>query len=293
MVYPRRMRSLVVTLLLALCGTAVADDTVARTAEIKKLMRAQADAMIADSHDAFDKTLAKDPLVNLQDNQAPNTGYSIQTDLMNPSKVTFGATRIGWAGTWGWVAAEVQLTNRPHPEMMQQGRRSVISPKMRHWIAVFVLDGGAVKTKFMVLQQTKPDRDLSGFNYVDELPVPDSLGPVAKLLEQPVSAVKLLSKDPATVAFGTSAADRGLGAAAAAKLMKRWGKLSLQVVDSYKGGSSRLDEHFEVTIGDATVAWAQIRMRPAKPAIVLTGVAITRKTAAGMELLVFAYGARD
>ena len=284
------MRSLAIAVILTLSGTAVADDTAARTAEIKKLMRAQADAMIADSSDAFDKTLAQDPLVNLQDNQAPNTGYSIQTDLMNPSKVTFGETRIGWAGTWGWVAAEVQLTNRPHPEWMQSGK---MPPKMRHWIAVFVLEGGAVKTKFMVLQQTKPDKELSGFNYVDELPVPTSLGPVAKLLEQPVAAVKLLSKDPATVAFGTSAADRGFGAAAAAKLMKRWAKLAFQVVDSDKGSISKLDEHFEIAIGDATVAWAQIRMKPAKPAIVLTGVAITRKTAAGMELLVFAYGARD
>lgn len=252
---------------------AAADDVAARSTAIKAMIDAQAKALVADDRAAFEKTLA------------PDAYSDVQSDLTEPSKIVVGQTKIGWAGSCGWVSAEVQFTNKPHPEIGGHP-----PPRMRHWVALVVADGSAVKTKAMRVLVTTPDNDLANgiFNYVSELPTEPSPSPLVAWLAQPVAVAKQLSADPATTVFGTSASDHGFGPAAAKQLLASWSKLKLDVVAPESDTDSY--DHKEVVAGDCAASYGKIRMKVATGAILLEAFAVEHKVGDRWELVAFEYG---
>lgn len=276
------MRAAGIAALIALgTGLAVADDGAARVAAVKALLEAQTKALLVDDGGAaYQKTLVKDAYDDLQE------------DLMGPEKIAIGQTKIGWAGTCGWLAAEVPFTNQPHPEGMTPGVTPKIPPRMRHWVALVVPDGAAVETKAHTVLVTTPDKDLENgkYNYVRDLPAETSPTPLVAWLAQPAVAAKSLAADPAVTVFGTSAADHAFGPSAAKKLLTSWGNLKLDVVNAGKGDHDSRYDHGEVVAGDCAAAHAMVRMKIKDGAILLHGFAVAHKAGDHWELVALVYG---
>jgi len=258
-----------------------ADDVAARTAAIKKLMAAQADALVlqySDFGEALNKTLAPDAYSN------------VATGLVGAVAVDIGQTKIGWSKTCGWVSAEAQFEPRIHPEMMQQappGKDPVevhLPSQMRHWMALVVADGDSVKAKAMRVVYTTSDKVLGTqtFDYIATLPVVKSPPPHVAWLAQPAAAAKELSADPSTTVFGTSKNDHAFGQAAGKKLLASWAKLNLELVMTEHD-----DDHGEVIVGDCAAAYGTVRMKVGKKFILLDGFAITHKVGDRWELVAY------
>jgi hypothetical protein len=266
-------------LVMGIAATGRADDGSAKRAlSIKKMMDAQAAALIASDGSAFDKTVAADALDERQQ------------DLMGPRKITIGTPKIGWVGTCGWAAAETKMRASNHPEMMADGAPELAPWRVWHWMALVEPDGTAFKTKAIGLFVTTPDKSLADGEYNDiaELPAEASPSALVAWLAKPSAMADHLASDPATTVFGTSASDRAFGPAAAKKLLKSWSKLTLDVVKS-KPGEHRYDSH-EVTVGDCTAASAFVRMKLKDGgSILLQAFAIARKLGEQWELVAVEY----
>jgi hypothetical protein len=178
------------------------------------------------------------------------------------------------------IAAAVEAHAKPEPDTI-------------HWLALFVPDGAGVKTKVMAIAGTKPDKALVEYNYAQALVPRSSTSTLVALLAQPAALAKQLASDPATTVFGTSENDRGLGAASAKKLVGSWSKLVLEVVDTPEADRKHDYEPLEVKVGDATAAWARLRMKlPGHKSWIPVDVfAIARKTSSGDEIVAIAYDA--
>jgi hypothetical protein len=107
-----------------------------------------------------------------------------------------------------------------------------------------------------------------------------------KLLAQPQ-----LAKDPATTVLGSSDKDRGFGVVAAQKLVKSWSKLTMEILDTKIDRNKASFTPLDFEVGDATIVWAQVRLKLAtKPTwYTLSAFAIERKTATGKEIVALAY----
>jgi hypothetical protein len=259
------MRSLIIVCLLAVSHPALADDTASRLAAIKTMFDAQTKSFQTLDDEAFKATLTSDALVAFGSNY-PRDDYG-SWNLVRAQKVVIVASKSGWAGTWGWIAAELRITytwyaepegaGDPHPKPETHTYR---------FVALVVPDGAGVKAKVLRMAQTTPDKELSASNHAqDLLPIASPPANVA-LLAQPNAIVALLAKDPATSVLGTSDAERGFGAAAAKRLVARWSKLTLEVVDTPDEHEKLSYKPVELTVGEGAIAWAKLRMKlPGKP----------------------------
>ena len=280
----------VVVLFVILASSRPAHAEDPHVAAIRTLLGAQTKAWRNSDDKAFAALLAPGALIDTND--YPRTDYVMQPPY-GIRKFAISASKIGWAGTWGWVAAEIKLTSQRYAEPAGMGDPN---PKPEnetyHWIAMVVADGAAVKTKALVVRKAIPD------NYLVEYDVVQNLLPVASppalvaVLQQPSVLASKLSSDPSTAALGSSPGEFALGPADAKKLAGRWAKLALQVVDTPDKDSKVSYKPIELVIGDGAFVWAKVRMKlpGAKRWIELAGFAIARRLGDGWELVVLGYG---
>ena len=282
------MRAAIVVVV-ALAGVARADN---RTAAIKAMIEVQRKAFLAGDDDAFKATFTSDGV--LADRNRPSDLVRTWGGVESVKEVKILDSKIGWSGSWGWVAIEARVTSVLIAAAVEAGAKP--APVTVHWIALVVPAGDGVKTKAMVFSPTQPDKELTAFNYVQEL-VPRTKSPaLADALAHPQQLAKLLAPDAATSVFGSSASDRGLGVAAAKKLVGSWSKLVLEVVETAPGQKyvePKDYEPFELDLGDVTFSWARVRMKmPGKTGwVLLNATAIARRTASGFEIVAADYNA--
>lgn len=270
---------------LGIASTARAED---RTAAIKRMLQAQADALIASNEADFKKTATSDALIGLGLDR-PQRDFVMQSDLTEPKKIAFGAMRTGWAGTCGWVTAEATFTTPPHPE---QGGRS--RKRTRRWVALVVPDADGVHTRIMQLAIAMPDNQLGTFKFISELPVTSKPLPLVALLADPTAMLAQLSTDPSTSVFGSAPTDRAFGPAAARQLLTRWRKLKLELVDARDVRDKDFYEQRELVAGDCAAAFGQVRLQRAdKKHVLYRGFLIAKKHAGRWEVVAASYGADD
>jgi len=93
--------------------------------------------------------------------------------------------------------------------------------------------------------------------------------------------------------YGSSPSDRGAGAAAAKKLLASWGKLAMEVAYTKDKHDQFMYEPLETTFGDATIAFAQVRLKLTgkKKWVLVSAFAIAKQTPSGPQIVALAYGA--
>jgi hypothetical protein len=275
-----------IAILLASAHAASADDDAARATAVKAMLDAQSKAIVAEDVAAFKATLAPGAVVSFN-GDAPEKDIDALRSGDKTYKVVVTSSKIGWAGSWGWVAAEVRITGVMLAAMIEA--RAKPETKTFHLVELFVADGKQVKARAIELMRTDADTNLVDANDVQELIPLASPSPMIAMLAHPH-----LSSDPGTSVFGSSESDRGLGGAAAAKLVAGWSKLALEVVDTKNAHDKSLYQTLELAFGDATVAWATLRMKlPGKTRWVpVTAFAIGRKVNGAWELLALEYAPR-
>ncbi|HEY1558690.1 MAG TPA: hypothetical protein VGF94_27900 [Kofleriaceae bacterium] len=279
-----------VVALMMVVQPAFADDAAARTAATKVMLEVQRKAFVASDHKAFAATLAPGAVTSFNGDK-PSTDLTLWDGSMIIDGATIAATQIGWAGTWGWVGVEIRIKAVLIAASVEAGARP--STETYHLLELVVPDGAGVKAAAVVLLPTKADKDLGYFDYAAELVPLTSPTPLIALLGSPTALAKALDEDPATSVLGTSANDRGLGAAAAKKLVASWSKLVLQPVTAKDAGDESLYETVEQRIGDATIAWTKVRMKVSghNHWTVLAGFSIARATPTGPRPVALMYSA--
>lgn len=290
--------SLVVLALASLASPALADDSAARVAAARTMLATQTNALVKGDDAAFRATLTPDALISTGGEAPrparPREGFAIT--LTTPRRIAVAGSTVGWAGTWGWVAAELRVTWQMYAEPEGAGDPN---PRPRtdvfHWFALVVADGDTVKTRALQVTSTVADRDLVEYDYAQGLVPMASPSPQVSVLAQPAAIATALASDPATAVFGSSARDRGLGAAAARKLVRGWSKLALEVVDSDVARDRDRYRPLELTIGDAKVVWARLRMKlkGKQRWVPLQAFAIMRQAGERWEIVALGYAAAD
>jgi len=281
------MRTLVLAALLVAARPAFGED---RIPAMKAMFDAQTKTLMSlddASRKAFKATLTADALVSWN-GERPIADF-VAWNAVPAQKVIVAGVRYGWAGAWGWIVADLRITytwyaepegaGDPHPKPETHAYR---------WAALVVPDGAGVKTKVLWAAQAQSDHALLAMNYVQALVPLASPSPNVAVLAKPSAIVAHLAKDAATSVLGTSEDDRGLGPADAKKLVAGWSKLALEVVDTRDDHDKAMYEPFELAVGDASVAWAKMRMKlPGKPTwYPLQGFVILRKS----EIVALVYG---
>jgi hypothetical protein len=288
------MRSLVVLCLLALARPASADEAARRVAAITAMFAAQTASFRTYDRDdkAFKATLTPDALVAF-DRDYPRPDFG-RWNVVSASKVVVVASQAGWAGTWGWLAAELRITYTWYAEPEGAGDPH---PKPEthtyHWLALVVPDGAGVKTRALRLVEAKADRELVDSDYAQVL-VPTASPPAhLALLTQPKALAARLASDPATSVLGTGPGERGLGAAAARRLVKGWSRLTLEAVDPPADQDASFYQPVELTVGDASIVWGRLRMKlPGKPRwYPIDAFAVLRTVGDHLEIVALMYGA--
>jgi len=281
------MRAAVIACLLLFARPALADDAAKRLAAIKTMFDAQTKSFIADDDNAFKATLTPDALVAFGGDY-PRTDFS-QWNAVRAQKIVVAASKMGWAGTWGWLVAELRITYTWYAEPAGAGNpHPTPETHTYHYAALVVADGAGVKSKALRMTQTRSDSYLSSSDEVQTLLPIASPPPNIALLAKPAAIAAQLAKDPATSVLGTSEGDRGFGATDAKHLVAGWSKLVIEVVDT----PDAHDKPVEVTVGDGAVAWAKLRMKlPGKPKwYAIDGFAILRKVGDRSEIVALVYG---
>lgn len=278
--------------LLGIARPAAADDTASRLAAVKTMFNAQTRSFLKSDDAPFKATLTPDALVAFGSDH-PRRDFG-QWNVVNAQKVVIVASKAGWSGTWGWLVAELRITYTWYAEPEGAGNPN---PKPEthtyHWIALVVPDGAGVKTKAARMVEAQADSQLTPSNYAQELLPLASPPPNLALLVQPKSLGAVLSKDPATSVLGTSETDRGLGVAAAKRLVKTWARLTLEVVDTPDAHEKVFYQPVEVTVDDGAMAWGKLRMKLPGKALwyPIDAFAIFRKVGDRTEIVAAVYGA--
>jgi hypothetical protein len=255
----------------------------ARTRAVLAHLTAQTRALVREDADGFRATLTADARVAFDTAEPTRDAADERVMWTFPplKKIVVGRTRIGWAGDWGWVAAELRVTTQmwaepegagdPHPK-----------PETRtyNWLAVVVPDGKGFKTRALFVSKEQPDKDLIS----DRSPpaLSKTPGELAPLLARPPALAAQLAANPGVVVLGTSAGERGLGRAAARRLLDRWKHLDLVQVGAT----------YEVVHGDLGFAFAEVAMktRANKDRFDLDAFVVAHRTQAGWEIVAVAYG---
>lgn len=276
------------SLVLAVVKPAWADarDTKARVAAMKQQLGEQLAALRVQDRKRFEATLTADALVTLGDG-APQQRKELvlQTGVTEPDKITLGKVVAEWEGRWGWAAAETVFVTPPPGH--EGGRPQKWT---RYWLALFVADGAAVKTRVLVVSRTAPDKTLAGYNYIAELPMLAKPAPAVALLAQPADLAAQLSPRASTTVFGTSPSDRAYGAAAAKKKLASWKHLKLELVGAKKPDDAKHYAPLELVIGDARFTFARVRfVRSKPPHVQMSAFAIARRVGGTWEHVAVLY----
>jgi hypothetical protein len=183
---------------------------------------------------------------------------------------------IGWKGSWGWIAADLTITQRPYSD--SSGPEAPAEQHHYHWLEVVVASGKAVGPRALLVTDSIADAQLAA-------------GPAAAAAEPHVLSAMLAS--PATIAvnlapdaeiavFGSSPGEVGLGSAAAKKLLGQWKKLKITVV-----GAPR-----EIIDGDLGVALADVDLLYKNRPVRLRAMLVARKASGGTwQVVALDYGA--
>ena len=286
-------RALVVLVVCLVPRLVHADDKV-NLAAMNALFKAQTDSFKSSDEDKFKRTVTADALVSWSGGDYPRSDYS-SWNVVTADKVKIVSSKSAWSGSFGWVAADLEITYTWYAEPEGAGDPN---PKPEthgyHYVGVFVLDGKTVKAKVVHMVATKSDKDLTAYNTTQTQPLLASPSANVALLTQPKELAARMSADAATTVFGTSDADKAHGGTAAKKLVGRWAKLTLQVLDT--DSKNKNDKIFytpvEVSVGDATVVWARLRMQFAgkKDWYPLDGFAVLRKVGDKSEIVALQFG---
>ncbi|MCE9579536.1 MAG: hypothetical protein K8W52_40820 [Deltaproteobacteria bacterium] len=244
-------------------------------------LKVQTAAIARDDDAAFVATLTPDAMVSLGRPQPERGPTRIAWGFVaSAQKITIARTRTGWQGTWGWVAADLRVTTLMHAEAGGAGDPAPTpTTDSFHWVSVVVADGAAVKTRAVFLSEAVPDDNLIGYD--DQPALAKDAGQIASLLARPKALAAQLAASPDLAAFGSSEAERALGAPAVKKLVGSWKNLDLiQVGDTA-----------EVIQGDLAFAFADVAMKLKRTPnrIVLHGFVIARKGASGWEVVAVSY----
>ncbi|HUJ58323.1 MAG TPA: hypothetical protein VLX92_07520 [Kofleriaceae bacterium] len=285
------LRLAVVAMVVALAAPAYAGDA-ARIKQVRAMFDAQIAAIAAHDEAAFAKTVTPDARilfdVSAADMHRGGVPDGAQTELMYLRGVKVGASEIGWDGTWGWIAAELHVTTQMYAEPEGAGDpHPQLEPHVVHWVALVTLDGAAIKTRAAMIVETVPDRELRATNQDRRRKPAASPGAIVALLANPPALAAQLSRDPATTIFGSSEDDRGLGAAAAGKLVERWKKLRLAVLDApteYTGLGP-----LEVIDGDHAFGFAELFLTLGKDPVIVTGFVIAKKAGDAWQVVAASY----
>ena len=192
-------------------------------------------------------------------------------------KIAAQKMAVGWSGTWGWMAVDVVITQTPYSD--SSGHQKGPEKHRYHWLSVIVADGKQVKTKALLLADTRADKKLVAGPAAKPA---TSLGPLAALTAAPVTVAAQLAKDANVAVFGTSEGEVGLGAVAAKKLLASWNSLKLTVVGT----------PHETIVGDLGFAFTELDLELAGKPVRLRAMLVARKTTAGAwEVVALQYGA--
>lgn len=270
------MKRALVAIAVALSAAAHAD------AAHEKLARAQLAAQVkalgVDDMEALEKTLTADALVAFK-GQDPTRAADAEWDFPHPEHASIVKSRVGWAGTWGWVAADVEITTRWYAEPAGAGDPNP-QPETHvyHWLSLVVADGAGVKTRALFVDQVTPDKELASMTRA----APATAGPIATLAAHPADLAAKLAADAAVCVFGNGASDEAFGRAASLKLLASWQKLTLAVTGT----------PIEETSGDLGFAFATLELdhKGQRDPLVLRALVIARKTGDAWNPVAVEYG---
>lgn len=193
----------------------------------------------------------------------------------SPERFAIKKSQVAWFGTWGVLAAEVRITQRGYAEPAGAGDPDP-QPETNtyHWLAVVIADGANVKTRVLQVARVRRDKDLGS---ADTDPAAAPAGTVAPLVAQPKLLLAQLASDPNVAVFGTSEAERGLGAAAAKKLLGAWQHLDL----------IQIGDTGEVVDGDLAFAFAHVglKLKGQQHRTELQGLVIAHKVASTWQVV--------
>jgi hypothetical protein len=287
-----RLRLLLLLAILVAPSVSRADDTADRLKAITAAFKAQTDSLKKDGGADFQAVVGSDALVSWSASDHPRTDFS-SWNPVNADKIKVLSLKMGWAGTFGWLVADLKITFTWYAEPDGAGNPHPLPETHQyHYVAVFAPDGTGVKTKLVHVAEAIADKNLVAYDYAKALPALASPSPNVAMLATPSKLASMMSADSATTVFGTSPADKAHGGAAARKLLARWAKVGLEVVDS--DPKEKNDDIFykpvELTVGDATIVWARLRMKLGKNLYPVDGLAVLRKNGDKTEIVVLAYG---
>ena len=272
------MKRALVALTLAVSAVAHADPDAARATIVLAHFTAQVKAIGANDFGALEKTLTKDALVTFK-GQDPTRAADAEWDFPDPEQASIVKSRVGWAGTWGWVAADVEITTRWYAEPAGAGDpHPQPETHVYHWLSLVVADGAGVKTRALFVDQVTADKDLSSMTRA----APATAGPIATLATHPADLAAKLAADAAVSVFGNGASDEAFGRAASLKLLASWKKLTVAVTGT----------PIEETSGDLGFAFATLELdhKGQPDPLVLRALVIARKTGDGWNPVAVEYG---
>lgn len=222
------MRIMLVMWVVLAAGAARAE---APAAVAKKIVTAQVAALTNTDDSVIAKTFAPDAVVMITEGGAEEakSGLSLLkagiTGSMHAfiSKAKLASLTAGGNAKMVWIGAEIELT------LDQQTSETTTSTRKQtvRLTELAIADGTTWKViAAMFAPPGSPTRDKTGPSAIEGA---TAAGPLARILISPSALSSGLSKDAATVVFGTDKGERGIGAAPAKKLIDSWKSLKLEV----------------------------------------------------------------
>jgi hypothetical protein len=253
------LRCLVVLVLLG--GVASADNA-KRTAAIKVLLKQQIDMWSRGESD--DRALEEFTATLTPDGRISRNGDWLRPDLMlappyNLEDLKIVSQQVGWSGDFGWAVAEVTMTEKMYAEPEGAGDpHPKRGPWSIHWIEAFVADGDGVKGRAVGVYSNKADKDLDlddAKRHVVATAPPASLAALASFKDT------AMATDPTVAVMGTSLGETAYGPAAVKKLLARWAKIPLEIIDTTDKHDALFFTPVEIHAGGATIVWGMMRMK--------------------------------
>lgn len=195
-------------------------------------------------------------------------------------KVTIERSIAGWQGggegSWGWIAAELAVWQRPYTP--SDGAMAREQRHRYHLLEVFVIAGGTMKVKATLLVDTMDDAKLPAGT-----PVPGGPPKAGSLLWQLVTPGRIkLVANPNVAVLGSSAGELALGSAAASKLLASWSKLSLSLAATPPR---------ELVAGDLGIGFAEVDLMIGKTPRRMRAMVVAKKIGAAWEVAALGFGA--
>lgn len=204
----------------------------------RKLLQSQLDAITKGDDNVFKATLAKQAIIlglDRDDTGDEQTTYEVERIFVGGSphssieKLKIKSLAAGADDKIMWLTSELDITYRSHePESGGPTRGNKI---LVRFTELAVKDGDAWKVVTGVIDHPSPVTGSSRDGHI-EMVAPTRAGTLAPLLANPAGLSKKLAPD--AFVLGTDKSHRGIGKAAAAKLLAKWTKLGLEVGPSVR-----------------------------------------------------------